>query len=332
MSNEITNLFDLDFGINLEDLQECVEVVEAEEEKVVDLFDGKFDISFFGIIPNTFLREDTNVLRMLVLLSSENMESRIRVKSLIKDMDIFLEHMTRKLKDVDKHPEVDAIEVKEVFNQFSKKYYAFKEAVNEINCDVNLSEMGLEHMTENIDIDTLTRSDYVNTIIASIINKDTYDKTPLTSSAVTVASLYKSLRKSTTQLNEAIDSFSRLKELSVEKSDTRKSAVVETLKRLLMYSQRSYSFSAAETQAMKYLDFPYQAIGYESASKSDPRIILDDRLKRLAKAKGKMQETYKQATARKDALLTSYSTQFQRKSYMCSLNDKAGVNMSCIYF
>ena len=141
---------------------------------------------------------------------------------------------------------------------------------------MNLSEMGLEHMTENIDIDTLTRLDYVNTIIASIINKDTYDKTPLTSSAVTVATLYKSLWTSITQLSEAIDSFSRLKELSVEKSDARRSTVVETLKRLLMYSQRSYSFSAAETQAMKYLDFPYRSeerrVGKECVSTCMSRV------------------------------------------------------------
>lgn len=328
-------LFDLGDELTLEDV-EGLTIADSDsdssnEQESPDLFDNKFSISFYGLIPNTILREDSDVLCMLIQISLESTEARRKITSLIRMMDIFVNHMERKITSANIPSNVDIITMNSIYDTFYKKLTDMKNAAKSVNFDLNLNhdEEMEDFYTGNVT--TLTNYDKVKGVIDYIISTDKFDTMPGTSVAISMADEYKQLIISTARTKEIIDSFSRLKELT-SNSMNKRSSTVETLIKLMQFSSKSYFFTDVELTAMEYLGFPYQVAGYERYFKTSPIKALTDMASGLKKSKSKVQEAYKQHNIRKEALLEKYGLIFSRKKYLCKENEKAGVNSSCIYF
>ena len=333
----MNDLFDLDFDLTMDDIEGCTLVEDSsaseDEKQVPDLFDGKFDISFYGLIPNTILREDTNVLTMLIQLSLDVPEARNKVVSLLRDMDVFIDHMERKIKADNIPPTVNFVQMNEIYETFHKKMVALKEAAKEITFNQvhNQSEQISEFFSG--DMNVLTNSNKVSGVVTYIISTNKFDKLPKDSIAISLADRYRSLIANTTKTSEILDTFARLEEIIKNTGIGEKhSSTVSTLIKLTQYSSKSYYFTDEEVAAMEYLGFPYQVVGYERYFKSSPIKVLQERASKLNKSKSKTQEFIKNIEENKKDALKRHCLAFARKSYLCTENSKAGVNASCIYF
>lgn len=303
----------------------------AAEEEIIDPFSGKFDLSYYGISPNVILKENPEIIKLIISLTINSAATRKKINSLLNDMNIFRQHMEYRFEDVINHPDIPFDTASQVLTDFTRNLNAIENHAANYNYDMSDTD-GKDFDTGlNISnaISYLTATSNVQDYIKMIVGVDSADTNPKLCAAINIAKKYEAFIYSLDQLQDIRDRYLSIRDDKNALANASRGALI--IADALAYSSRNYAYTNDELIVMEYYDFPYLYCGMEKYFKSSPRTILD-KLISSSDSRTKAAEKYREVEAKKTELVHKYHIYFTRKKIMCEDNAANNVNTNCIYF
>lgn len=332
-------LFEDDGDIDISDMfaegeLEEVEMLEDTSSSIAtkqDLYDGKMDVSYYGMIPLVIYKEDPTVLTAIVNLTAQNAASKIKLANIIKEARIFLNHVEIKLKEKENREGVESEEAREVYTRLSDNIVALESAFSLFNYSTAISDKEVKvNALVNGTIKDLVDANKVQEAIASCILTDKFDRQTEVSYVSTLSGRYGSFLKVSSNIDRIVDAYDEY--INDKDLDVSKDSSLKLVDSLLKYSKTSYEYTKDELDLLKELDFPKTLAGLEKYLKSDVTPVLKELSGKTKSSRSIMEENYKQTELSNFNKLKGYYATFTRKKLIGEMNNQLGMSAVCMYF